>query len=223
MWRRIATPLVLGNRPLASLFRQTNGTVAFRQAPRFLSIEADQGEKKAEQKQKEEQEQQEQQESESTSSSSSTSLPTTEIFRSGDWTYETTPIDQKAYYTGRKLFVPTILFLVAVGASAVHWVLQEIKDSGPFRSTFRAVSTDPGLAEILGSPIKASYFVSEKRYSGNKVRIEYNISGPKGDARVFCRCEYYNKEGRYLEFYVRPKENGGYLDRIYMADPQIAL
>lgn len=74
-----------------------------------------------------------------------------------------------------------------------------------------------------GSPITSSYFVSEKRYSGNKVRIEYNISGPKGDARVFCRCEYYNKEGRYLEFYVRPKQNGAYLDRIYMADPQIAL
>ena len=156
--RRLATSLVLVRPSSGRLFAAQGRAALLHRPSRMLSSDGMPDQKNVDDSRKETKEEDKsannRQADHDGSSSSSSSMPPDlpHVFRSGEWTYETTPTDHKVFYSAKKLLIPSIIFAIAVGFSAFHWIFEEIKGSGPFRSSFRAITTDPTLIEALGSP-----------------------------------------------------------------------
>jgi hypothetical protein len=110
----------------------------------------------------------------------------------------------------------SIILVLGIGAmiAFVMLVVNVAKRSDVYREAFARASSDPRVIERLGTPIEKGWWVIGSVHLDNsegEAKLDFPISGPKGDAKVHAAASYDGNRWSYSSLIVRP-DVGGEID-----------
>lgn len=114
----------------------------------------------------------------------------------------------------------TVIGLVVV-AGIFFAVVGSMKSSGAFKEAMRAANAHPRVAETLGHPVSAGYFiggsVSVSGPSGS-ANLSIPLKGPKGSGTLYVEAQKQAGEWQLTLLQLEPK-NGSRIDLLEGAVP----
>merc|ERR1712137_634139 len=124
---------------------------------------------------------------------------------------------------GGKLGTGQIIFNVAAFGVGIYLISKFIfntqyKNTGAYKMSMKLLETHPDVIDHIGVPVQPGYNITGRRYDGNKLYLEWKISGPGGQARVICRNAFVARKGS-IEELTATFQNGDVLTVVGEENP----
>jgi len=85
-----------------------------------------------------------------------------------------------------------IVFFISMTGLGLIMSDYEVHTSGAYQSSVGLACIDPRVQELLGTPIKSSWFVNIVR-NGALIQLKFNINGPKGSGLLISHIRLLSK------------------------------